>query len=348
MILSSCSSDDSEGPVQFDANAKLEIVKVNATSVNLNYSTNSFSNLAVGIRKEGETEFGLRTGYNTNNFTRDGLEPAQKYEMTLLVSGSDELKFDIIKFTTLPFDEAKGLTFHLYSERGYVHEIEPDVYNADASIKFYLIGESDPNIKIELPYTMTDGKIKFEIPNSTLSDEPYQEYQNYNFGYQVGEGSILLAPIPNRASIENIVISVFNKKPYIESIVGNDRRSCQNTPIYDLRFKGTFFSFFNSARYPFEQTKAVITRIDNGTQFIMDEESIECKTYERFSSPDFKLPTGIIKNHTNRTVHIKYPKSTQPNTMFAPGDYKIKVTFSNQGNGPDDFYETNEFLFTLN
>ncbi|WP_108867395.1 hypothetical protein [Aquimarina aquimarini] len=346
IILCSCNSDDSAGPIEFDANAKLEIVKVNATSIDVNYETNSFFNLAIGIRKEGETEFGLQTQYDTNNITRDNLEPAQKYEMTLLVSGSDELKFDIIKFTTLPFDKANGLLDYVYSERGLTHEIEPNVYNADASIKFYLIGESDPNIKIELPYTFTNGKIKFVTPENTLSDTPYQEYQNYNVGYQIEEAPISLLTFSRHSEVNNIVISVFNKKPYIQSITENKRTSCQNVSMYSLRFKGAFFSHYDDSIYNFEQTKAVITRIDDGSEFILDEGSNGCTQYMRLEG-NFELPNGVSKIHTNSGVWIKYPKSTLPNAMFTAGDYKIKFVFSNQGNGVDDFYETNEFPFTL-
>ncbi len=350
-----CSSDDGNDGVNsdFDTNAQLSLVEVNATSVEVNLDRSSIANMGIGIRKQGETSFQLVSEYGAFGDTGafDALEPAQNYEMTLLIKGLDKFPFEILKFTTLPFNvinsnNSEIRTYNIFSEKGFVHEFTPDTFNDKADLKFYFVDEADPTVKKELKHQFIDNKITFTVPENSVSDTPYEEFHNYNLGYQVGNGDLEFITTTSNSEDLKLVYTVFNPNPQITELRSIESLSgCGSNGGYELNFRGHFFSSFDSVDTYYEKSTAIITRIDDGSEFIIQEESFDCLSYDRLWLKDLiEMPSGMVKKHTDKLIRIGHPRGTTPGAVFDSGDYKIKITFSKD---VDDFFETNDFSFTL-
>ncbi len=354
LLSYACSSDsdngsnDEGGPATFDQNATISIGTVEASRVKLNFSGTS-NNLNFGLRKSGEQDF-VKIDF-TNDFIPN-LEPAQEYEVTLLVNGLIELPFSVLKFTTAPLDFFSSINSdkvgnNIYSEIGFEHELGIGFTDENTSsdlsnpFKLFLISTSDAARKIELTTTITDGKIMFKIPEEALSSSVYEAIHDYNIRYEVNEVFGLVKELQNEG--RDLVFSVLNPKPYIEEVVvGTD--ICETVDRYVLRLTGNFLNnVFPTRNYYFLNSTLIITRVDDNSTITLEEKQEGCIEFVR-NLGQGELPSGLVGIHTAIRGKIAYPETNTAMVKFTTGDYKMKITFSN---AEGDFYETNEYEFTL-
>ncbi len=350
--LLSCSSDDGDDGSTSTINGDIEITKLSATTVTFGFEGIFSGDIKYGLRKEGETDFKEIAYESTGNSIID-LLPAQKYELTILLDGNDQ-NDKKISFTTPPFNFAKDVNSKIvtsnlnvfYSEKGFVHKLEPDVYNKDAVLTFLLIAEGDQK-QIKLTHTYSDNKINFTIPESSIVDEPYEEFRLFHLAYQIANGEVIKMTANNEPDV-NVSFYVFNPTPIITGIEPIETETCSGNKNYKLKLNGHFMStwpFEEQVYYKLLNSQVVITRDDDNTEIILNQEDLGCTSYSRyFVKEEASVSFSFIKLHTDKHILIKYPESTVLDSKFTTGEYKIKITFSND-NGA--FYETNNFSFTL-
>lgn len=345
--IASCSDENDDINPTFDSNSTFTIENVTTSTIKLKYSGTTLNALQYGIRKVGTQEF---KAYDTFQDITD-LEPAQEYEITLMVSDTKELPFEIIKFITPPFDyitteeDSSILRRTSYSEQNFKHELTPNITSDLSQTKFFWISTTDITRQFQLSYSVTNGKIVFTAPKGSILSTPYQEYHIYYLAYQINNSEI--QPFKQNFSglLEDAFFVVFNTTPQITETVYIKNSLCQGNKIYELSFQGYFF---NNQKHP--SSTAIITRLDDGLEIILTEDidgiSENCREFDRYLTLNSfdDSPAGLERLHYNTLVGIKLQETLTGNSKFTTGDYKIKLTFSN---GKDDFFETNEYPFTL-
>jgi len=354
-ILFSCSSDSDEAASEPDLQGDLKINTIDATKVSFDFDGNLIdlinSGYGYGIRKEGESVF-TKIPFSIGETIANDLVPAQQYELAILLN-ENIFENKLVAFSTPPFDSIQDVNSKInpglntfYSEKGFAHSLKTDVFNTDANLVFFLVDEEDESKKIELTHTYLDGAINFTIPEVAVSDEPYEEFKKYHLAYQLDGKEII--KIDGFDVGTNFTFFVFNPTPVITEVESIKTENCKGNNSYRLRLKGHLFSswpFEQQVYYNFLTSTAVITRDDDNTKIILEEETLDCIQYNRFFvKEEASVAFSFIKLHTDKNIIIKYPESTIENAKFTTGNYKIKITFNR---GVDDFYETNEFPFTL-
>lgn len=360
-ISGSCS--DNSDPFIPEVNGDITVNQIQAekAQVKLNGSANTES-FNFAVRKKGETNFTKVPSSSSSLFEAElsDLIPAQDYELTILADEIPNLNFEIIEFTTPPFNTIEDQNskilnrkFNYYSERGFEHKLLPDTYNENANIAYYLIAINDESEIIELSHSFVDGLINFTIPDNLLSYESYEEVKDYYLAFSLNGG--ILHKIVFQEVFETFInfeghISwiVFNPEPKITGVDYIKEELCSGETQYELSFSGYFFNklFEGSTNYFFNTSTAVITRLDDQSEILMNEERLQCIVYERLTNKDqVTSPFGWNYLHLHKKLLIRYPDTNTGGAKFTSGDYKIKITFSSIDTG--DFFETNEFEFTL-
>lgn len=350
-FLFSCSSDSGDTDIPpFQGDIEIKQVMANKVTIRLNGSTTS--GISYGVREEGESAY-IKTPTSLGEVVINDLLPATKYELTLFANEVPDFTYKVIKFTTPPFNTIEdknskipNRVFNYYSEKGFKHSLRPDVFNENANIKFFFIDQEDSNKTIELTYTYANGLINFTVPENSISSEPYQEVKGYYLGYKLGNENI------EKLNYENdlnafITFAVFNPDPKITGVNYIKEDRCSGKKEYRLNFSGYFFSnlFEDRYNYYFDTSTIFITRLDDQSEIVLQEKSIDCITYYRSVNSNIVSPFGLNYLHIVKTIELHYPDIDASGVKFTKGDYKMKITFSS--NEVNNFYETNTFLFTL-
>ncbi len=358
-FFSSCSSDDSTNDDQdtFIVDGKLIIESVSATTIKVSYDGINRNKLNYGIRKVGEEIF-VEKSVNTDGTSISELIPAQTYEVTLLVKGDPDFKSEIKKVTTQPFSSFEDQSTKVrprgelfYSEIGFNHQLKTDVFNETATLNFFFVNKDDESDKKAITHVYTNGNLGFETPKDWGS-EPYEELRYYYLCYQVDGGEIKKIVSPEFPE-KNITFVVYNPEPHISEVKSIEKiDNCSGNTYYKLDFKGFFMNtldveFFNQ-RY-FKNSTAFITRDDDNSEFILNQENAGCRKYNRivlkeevYLDPEDTF--GMYRLHTSKHITIQQIESVTPDFKFTTGDYKIRIVFSNDAG---DFYDTNTFSFTI-
>lgn len=347
-LFLSCSKDEEPAP-QFEEGAHIIVDNIKATSVELSLTggpPHGFSAQYL-VRKKGETDF---EAFEYRGRINVSVEPGFIYEVTMKVSGIDGYPLGMVEFVTPPFDyittfNSEDGILKVNSEVNFKHELTVNISNVPSGLSLSLVNIDDLSKVIQLnDLTVNSGQISFTIPDETLSDDPYQYYQGFYLQYNVQEykGYVNVEEIFGKDT--PIIFYVQNPKPHIENIQIYEDVKC-NLPSYRLSMVGYFLGGqFDNSLYKIDNYVAIITRIDNGSEIIIDE-STECISFEKYFRYSYiSHETSLKTIHELRSIYITHPKIDTEEVKFTTGDYKIKITFSNE---EGDYYETNEFKFTL-
>ena len=358
----SCSSSDEPFILTVEGEIFMEQIQAERASARLNGSANS-EDFYFAIREKGVTNFARINSSGSSLFEVEltGLVPAQEYELTILADENPNLNFEIVEFMTPPFNtmEDQNSTisnrrYNYYSEVGFEHQLQPDTYNENANIEYYLIGVQNENEVLPLSHTYTNGLITFTIPNDLLSDEPYEEIKDYYLGYSIREGEVHKIPFqeifPNTVVFDGYIsLIVFNPQPQITGVEYVREETCSAEKQYELNFSGYFFNklFEGSTNYYFDNAIAVVTRVGSQSEILIEEQVLQCIVFDRLTNTDQVTSSfGFNYLHLHKNLLIEYPDTNTGDVVFTSGDYKIKITFSSSAD-PSAFAETNDFEFTL-
>ncbi len=358
ILVFSCSSDgdnDLEMAVEYDSTAKISEIDIEATNISVTVEAKSTENLAIGLRRKGESEFKEFSIFQLI----DGLSPAQEYEVTILVRGQDSLLFPIRSIATKPFDYLFNLNSETsleyvnsalsfkhegtigYYEEGLINFNEKDNYN------LLLVDKSDDSRKIPLAYEIKDNKINFEMPNDLVPEEPYSLFKSFLLAYQIGDSEIgYIEQFQNGRN--PLVFVIQNPTPQINEISSISTVSCQSNIAYEIIVRGHFMNNFrDNLPYYYESSTLFMTDVETGKEIILvQDNNSSCISYKRFFAKESITLSGIGLSsiHSASQLTIKYLK-TDGEVVFTSGrKYKMKVTFSNTAT---DFFETNEIEFVL-
>ncbi len=358
-FITACSSDDSDGgeiAIEYDKNANISGINIEATKIVADIEAVSTKNLSIGIRKKGESEF---KEYSASQLI-NGLSPAQVYEITILVRDQNTSLFPIKEFVTKPFDYLSSLNSeisfkYINSASNFKHEATIGYYeegsinfNANEDYKLFLIDTSDTSNKIPLPFERKDGKINFVIPDNLIPQDTYTLYKSFFLGYQVGSSEIgYIEQFQNER--DPLIFVIQNPNPHINEVSKIDTFSCESTTTYEIVVIGHFMNdLLSNKPYYYQSSTLLMTDVETGKEIILSEDSgANCISHDRFTNSGSVTlsDTGLTSIHTAIQLKIKYPKTDAGQVVFTTGKtYKIKLTFAN---GASDFYETNEVEFTL-
>ncbi len=377
VVLFSCSSGDDaldDGKV-YGKDVYLEISDITYNGVTASYTSEFTRNSHLNI-------FYSVTNKNTNktkrypiqkNLVISDLNPANMYEMKITYDNpeGEEVNFRSQGeefFTPLLFQLKRETNSHMdfgeqyiYSHEGFSHILYKKDQNTDSS-EIYLINSENPKDSIvPLDLKILKDKIEFKLPDDIIPNDPHEYFRDYLIGVKSGKSYHYLINTfdEEKKVVDNpIKIRLYNKQPQIEGISNyyeNVFTDCSHS-IY-LSFSGQFFTTHKSSASSYlfytpgltEKSTAIITRLSDGKEYIVDDELTdhygdgECLAYDRQTIDQFEQPLRDFPSlHYAALAQLKIPMGgSEP---FAKGEYKVKFTFNWEG----EHYETNEFPFTLN
>ena len=334
LFFLSCSKDEEEFTI--DENADFSILSIGATeiNVNLNYAQTGVRSLAFGLRKKGESEFNVVDGFGNLSSNIDNLEPAQGYELTYLVQGSDELPYKIVEFATLPWDYGEAvnsLTYseYTYSEVGFEHEYNIEIYNSTplpSPDKFELFLEEigGNNQIIELPFEIQQNKLTFRIPKREQNDSRLYDIIDYTLKYRAADGG---SEGTIRYSDERgEILRVHPNLPYFTSIEESRTlfglNQCSDK-AYELVFKGNVFGNTTiDANYGVEEVTLKLLNVSNNEEIVLTEGDLfeNCNTFTRLESNSSNTLNSL--HWPNREVKLRFKREID--LGITEGDYTIQ------------------------
>ncbi|GAA4274602.1 hypothetical protein U6A24_16645 [Aquimarina gracilis] len=335
VFLLSCSEDDS---LSFDENADFSISHTDATQagVRLNYDFSGSNAIAFGLRKKGEEKFNVVDRFGSiSNIIKD-LEPAQSYELTILVEGTSELFYKIEEFATLPFDfleNENSLTFtdYTYSEVGFEHIFEAEIFTgrelpSSDKFKLFLTEIGDDTNRIPLPFEFVQNKLQFQIPQREENDPKQNEILSYTLNYEIVDGGTVGA-IPY-AEQQAMVFRVHPNIPYFLSLEESrtwyevDGYRCGDKS-YVLVFKGNIFgNTTTDANFGVEEVTLKLTNTSNSKEILLTEGDLleTCNTFTRLISNNSNALNSL--HWPNREVKLRFDRDIDLGII--EGDYTIQ------------------------
>src|SRR5690606_8130400 len=308
-----CSSDNDEEylKLKYNENAKITIKEVKANSILVEFDGEILNSQSWYIfREKGTTEFTkITAGYHPLKAIE--LSPATAYEMTVIIDKLEGYPFEFIEFSTPAFDyvtEFNSITsnFAVYSEKGFHHVLETDNPNIPDNLKLNLVNIEDESKSFEVKDLNIDGNIvSFTIPDEAVKDEPYEYAHQYFLQYKVDENVHSVKGYFNRE--ENYKFYVQNTNPYITS-VNRFEGNFEESTSFELNFNGYLMSQFEEVESYFETSIAIITRLDDGSQIIIEENEEGPAQYFRFWNSIAEPINFYNLFHTCRTIRIIHPR----------------------------------------
>jgi hypothetical protein len=372
ITICSCSSSDDENDLGSVStiNVILDISKISAKEATISY-TGEFINesnldLFYAIKKKETSTYKYYP--LKSDFKIDGLNPLTIYQIKIVyknrngeynntISDKEFFTPSLFQLTQVNSEvDKKGE--YIYSHEGFSHILNKSDLNIDTS-EIYLVNVNNSQDSIRaLETKIFEDRIEFKIPESIVSNEPYEYFRDYYIGVKSGVSYHYISSYDQDTVGTNLLstkIRVFNKTPYIRSIFRKDFGStsgCESA-AYDIVFHGYFLTtarFFGGIDSYFtpgltEISDAIITRISDGKEYLVQDQLTDhlenCLAYDRDFRPLSANAPGLPTYHFAQIAFLQIPLSETAD--ITKGDYKVKFTFSIN----DEFYETNEFPFTL-
>ncbi|WP_417443577.1 hypothetical protein [Joostella sp.] len=334
----------------------VEIGNVTATSVTFSdYSLRGGQRSKFGYRKIGDDNFS-HFEISTDGLT--GLEPLTDYEIRIFELGTANYSSKVVSFTTLPFD-ADYSSFNsdtvqdtIASYEGFEHSFKViNELDAESSISGRLKSTAAhedvmvQNIKLE------NGMVYFTVPENIIPDGPYEYKREYYLELMINGKPYSFG---ENAKGENVkIFMVYNKKPFIENVkvklINNGGTLCNNLSLYNIQLEGAFLSHVedhlsSTCFIDDSSLRTIITNTETNEllMYQIDDNTI-CRKIGRRNWEDYKKD-----DEEDFFLTYQYTNWIGLNDFISehglhPGEYSIRVVFEKG----DEFYETNEFLFTI-
>ncbi|MCX2682003.1 hypothetical protein OOZ15_18775 [Galbibacter sp. EGI 63066] len=358
-LVFSCSKDEETPKINEVNNTRWDITVTNVSATTVDYEEGSFiglSSIAIGYRKKNDTKI---VQVSTEDNREVGLEPYTDYEFFAYDTKTGEVSDKKVPFSTLSFDllfEEQNTNFSEYnvaSHEGFEHAIKLENISSEINmINAKLIPEETTGESVSLENVRIENdSLYFTIPENIIPDDPYETYRTYNIEYTMGNKKSFSLKNGNNPTSQNIVLVVYNIKPQILSSTIMKLEAvdyaCSSMPSYNIALSGTFMNIDNigdEGSYGLidsDNVRVFVTDKDTGNFFFIEKSTLqECPTFSRLGDRPYENPFGLNVYHRMDALVIRGVVSEHE---FHPGEFSIRVVFEKG----DDFYETNEFPFTI-
>ena len=376
ILVFSCSKDD-ERPLTEDVNnASWDITVTNVSATSVFYETsNTISNfdIVIGYRRVGDEkvyELGMEEVKGSELLMEGGLEPLTNYEFMAYNKKTQDVSNRKVTFSTMPFDifynehNTNYSDEFIASHEGFEHAIKlGNVSSKAVMITAKLFPEEPAGASVELENVRVENdSLYFSIPKNIIPDDPYETYRTYSMEYTIGDRSFEL-DIPDQNNINDYkikknILVVYNTKPQILSATITKFEAvdyaCGNIPSYNIALSGAFMNVYQKGPFLDEddgvgygfieknKVRVFVTNKETGDFFFVEPltDIQKCSFFIRVGDKPYENPFGLNVYHRMDGIGIRGLESEYE---FHPGEYSIRVVFEKG----DEFYETNEYSFTI-